>query len=71
MYMPVHTHHSHPYFECIDAHGAPPAGATKDKVMTPVDTTTPTAEKLALEIKDLNFFYGSFQGSERHQLGYS
>ncbi len=37
--------------------------------MTPADTTTPTAEKLALEIKDLNFFYGSFQGLKDINLG--
>ncbi|MDP4607605.1 MAG: phosphate ABC transporter ATP-binding protein PstB [Burkholderiaceae bacterium] len=37
--------------------------------MTPVDTAPVTPEKMALEIKNLNFFYGNFQGLKDINLG--
>lgn len=56
------------FTDTSNAHG-PHTDPTEATTMTNNQTATQAPEKMALEIKNLNFFYGSFQGLKDINLG--
>jgi phosphate transport system ATP-binding protein len=56
------------FVDTSNAHG-PHTDPTEATTMTNNQTTAQAPEKMALEIKNLNFFYGNFQGLKNINLG--
>jgi phosphate transport system ATP-binding protein len=56
------------FVDTSNAHG-PHTDPTEATTMTNNQTATQAPEKMALEIKNLNFFYGNFQGLKNINLG--